>query len=277
MRDTALAPGGRMAVFTDLDDTLFQTARKLDPAAKETALLAAIAGNGKHSYMTRAQGRLLAWMRSGLVIPVTARGSEAFGRVAIAFSGSAIVANGAVILNGDGRADPQWQARMRAGLEPVRAILDGLPEIIRKTACDLDLPVRTWLVEELSLGGVYAVVKTQASALEGKLAELAPRVLAAVASRDVAGAWRLHLNGNNLALIPPTISKGKATAFLLERLRREGLTLAVGVGDSASDLDFMRLCDLWMTPCGSQIDAGAGDVPDGARTGLHAPLEVIAG
>ncbi len=265
MRDAAPpALDGRVAVFTDLDDTLFQTARKLDPAAKETAQLAAVAGNGKHSYMTGAQGGLLTWLRSGLVIPVTARGSEAFGRVAIPFSGPAIVANGAAILNGDGRADPRWRARVEAGLEPARAILDGLPEIVRETARGLDLPARTWLVEEPGLGGVYAVVKTGADALEGRLAELARHLLAAVAlpdgkdDEDGAGAWRLHLNGNNLALVPPAISKANATAFLLDRLRRDGPILAVGVGDSVSDLDFMRLCDLWMTPRGSQIDARAG-------------------
>ena len=261
MREADPKSGGRVTVFTDLDDTLFQTARKLDPAARETAQLAAVAGNGKHSYMTGAQGALLAWLRSGLVIPVTARGSEAFGRVAIPFSGPAIVANGAAILNGDGRADPRWRARVEAGLEPARAILDGLPEIVREIARGLDLPARTWLVEEPGLGGVYAVVKTGADALEGRLAELAGHLLAAVAlpdDEDGAGAWRLHLNGNNLALIPPAISKANATAFLLDRLRREGPILAVGVGDSVSDLDFMRLCDLWMTPRGSQIDARAG-------------------
>jgi hypothetical protein len=45
--------------------------------------------------------------------------------------------------------------------------------------------------------------------------------------------------------------------------------LSIGVGDSVSDLGFMRLCDLWMTPAGSQIDRGMGLDPASASSPAH--------
>ena len=79
-------------------------------------------------------------------------------------------------------------------------------------------------------------------------------------------AWQIHLNGNNLALLPPGLSKRAATAYLLERFREAGEVLAIGVGDSASDLPFMRLCDVWVTPSDSQIDRLCGRAPERAAT-----------
>jgi len=247
----------RIAVFTDLDDTLFQTARKVRDADIAGTVQVARALNGQHGLMTRSQATLLDWIAPERAIPVTARGSEAFSRVGLRFGGQAIVANGAVILDGDGVADPEWQARVMAALAPHRAALDALPDRARGIAATIGAGIRTWLVEEPVCGGVYAVVKVEPGTPESALSQIAP-----LWRETVAGPWRVHLNGNNLALIPPGISKAAATGFVLERLRRGGPVLTIGIGDSSSDLEFMRLCDLWMTPTGSQLDRTvAGPVP----------------
>jgi hydroxymethylpyrimidine pyrophosphatase-like HAD family hydrolase len=249
-----------IAVFTDLDDTLFQTLRKMTGGV-EAARCAAVAANGRDSYMTPAQEALFGWMRlaADLVVPVTARGSEAFSRVLLPFDGPAIVANGAVILDAERRPDPVWEARVAAALEAARPVLETLPDRARAAAAATGFAIRTWLVEEPGLGGVYAVVKAEPGEDEARLADLAP------ALEEVAGpAWRTHRNANNLALIPPGVSKASAVAHVLERLRRDGLCLALGCGDSATDLDFMRLCDTWLTPAGSQVDRLLGDPDDGA-------------
>jgi len=247
----------RIAVFTDLDDTLFQSARKVRDADIAGAVQVARALNGQHGLMTRAQATLLDWIALDRAIPVTARGSEGFARVALRFGGSAIVANGAAILDGTGIPDPEWQAHVIAALAPHRAILDALPDRARAIAAQIGAEVRTWLVEEPACGGVYAVVKVEPGTPESALSQIAP-----LWREAVAGPWRVHINGNNLALIPPGISKAAATGFLLDRLRRAGPVLAIGMGDSSSDLEFMRLCDLWMTPTGSQLDrAITGLVP----------------
>ncbi len=239
----------RIAIFTDLDDTLFQTARKLPPEAVATAVKVAHATNDSHGLMTPGQAALLAWLDPSRTIPVTARGSEAFSRVALTFRGPAIVANGAAILDAAGTPDREWQAHVRSTLAAHRPDLDALPARAQAAAAGIGAEIRTWLVEEPGCGGVYAVVKAEPGTPEDALAPLAARL------RDgLPETWRTHLNGNNLALIPPGISKAAATGFVLARLRQSGPVLAVGLGDSRSDLAFMRLCDLWMTPTGSQLD-----------------------
>jgi hypothetical protein len=240
----------RRVVFADLDDTLFQTARKMTPASVAGASRVATALNGSHGYMTPVQAGLLNWLGPAEVVPVTARGSDAFSRVALAFGDDAVLANGAVILR-DGVPDPAWEAHMMQALAPWTGVLDALPGLARDRAEAQGAQVRAWLVEEPGLGGCYAVAKVEPGTPEAALATLAPDLRA-----TVTPDWGVHLSGNNLALVPPGVSKAAAVAHLLHRLREGGEVLAVGVGDSASDLGFMRLCDLWMTPSGSQIDRG---------------------
>ena len=245
----------RIAIFTDLDDTLFQTARKLDEAQRIGAVQVAQALNGQHGLMTAKQAALLAWFDPVRTIPVTARGSEAFSRVMLTFGGLAIVANGAAILNSAGVPDPEWQACVQATLAPHREALALLPDHARDAAAGIGAEIRTWLVEEPDCGGVYAVVKVEPGTPETALAEIAPHL-----RKAVSGPWRVHMNGNNLALIPPGISKAAATGFVLARMRRTEPILAIGVGDSTTDLDFMRLCDLWMAPTGSQLDRAVAEL-----------------
>ncbi|MEM9049168.1 MAG: hypothetical protein AAGC92_10645 [Pseudomonadota bacterium] len=240
----------RSVVLTDLDDTLFQTARKLPKAVLADARPVAQAHNGAHSYMTAQQAQLMAFLRQGgLVVPVTARGSEAFGRVALDWPGPAIIANGARILT-DGQDDPAYAAAMRSALAPHRDALVALPQAARQAALARDMAVRAWAVEEPGLAGVYAVVKANPGTDEARLAELEQPLAA-----GLPPGWRRHRNGNNLAFLPPPVSKRHAVQWLLARLRQElGPILTIGLGDSLSDLDFMRLCDVWMTPAASQID-----------------------
>lgn len=267
----------RTVVFTDLDDTLFRTARKTPPDELARAHRAARANNGRDSFATPRQRALLDWLDPARCVPVTARGSEAFSRVLLAFAGpAAVLANGAVVLGADGAPDPLWQEHVRCALRPVRDTLDALPERIRAEAARHDVAIRTWLVEEPGCGGVYAVAKAESDPDGGSLRALVPGLREALvdAGGDVGAeagerAWQIHLNGNNLALLPPGLSKRSATAYLLERFRESGEVLAIGVGDSASDLPFMRLCDVWVTPSDSQIDRLCGHAPGCAVAALH--------
>ncbi len=244
----------RTVIFADLDDTLFQTARKLHADDVPHVVQVARATNGHHGFMTRAQAALLDWIDPARAIPVTARGTEAFGRVDLTFGPAAIVANGAVILRADGTPDADWQTHVHTTLAPHRAALADLPERAHAEAAKQGAAVRTWLVEEPGLGGTYAVVKAEPGTPEAALAQMAPALRA-----PLGEGWIQHLNGNNLALIPPGISKAAATAYLLKTWRADGPLLVIGVGDSHSDLAFMRLCDLWMTPTGSQLDRAVPD------------------
>jgi len=267
----------RTVVFTDLDDTLFSTARKTSPTELARSRPAARANNGRDSFATPRQQALLDWLDPARCVPVTARGSDAYARVLLPFTGpAAVLANGAVVLDADGAPDARWDRHVRALLAPVRETLDALPGRIRAEAARLGIEVRTWLVEEPGPGGVYAVAKAETDPSGDVLRALVPGLRAwlpgdasagtaatpvsspfaggSAVAGDPSVGWQVHHNGNNLALLPPGLSKASATACLLKRFRSDGDVLAIGVGDSASDLPFMRLCDLWITPTHSQID-----------------------
>ena len=301
-----------LLILTDLDDSLFSTLRKIPEHLRENATLAAQGANtvaGKDSYMTARQSAMVKWMDLRRCVPVTARGTEAYSRVALSFGGpAAIVANGAVMLDKDGTVNAVYAAHVTTILQPLQEQLLQLPEIMQQLAAQRSLDIRSWTVMEPSCGAAYAVAKcnvnTDGAGLDGLLDDIKAHFIngtarkAGVSTNAVADNraddpaegrddnradncddscdnncddscddscddncadnwadnWRFHINGNNLSLTPAGISKAIATAWLLETLRKDKELVTIGVGDSSSDLEFMRLCDAWLTPTGSQID-----------------------
>jgi hydroxymethylpyrimidine pyrophosphatase-like HAD family hydrolase len=243
----------RALVLVDLDDTLFQTLRKCPPDVPADALSAL--GFGRDGaplgFATPRQARFLSWLgEAALIVPVTARGSDALGRVHIPF-GAAICAHGGVILNEDGEPDSDWAAYVAREAAPHAAQLAALAESAAEIAGQLDVPIRSRTLTEQGIG-LYVLIKHadgDAAALARVVDRLAPLV---------PSGWTVHRNGNNTALMPPFLGKAQAVRALLPRLReRHPDAPVIGIGDSLSDAPFMALCDYAMMPAGSQLSAAA--------------------
>lgn len=239
-------PDTRPVLYTDLDDTLFQTARKMPEPVSETRL-AAIATNGHHSYMTEAQHRMTRWLLAAMrVIPVTARSTDALSRCQIPFESWKIAANGAVILDRAGTPDPDWSARIRAVSDAARDGLEALDAAV--SANNGADRLRHWIVTEAGMP-VYFCVKSNSD--EAWLDDIEQTL------RDIAGAaFRSHRNGNNLSYTPHGISKLDAVLAVEQKIG--GDAPRFGMGDSLTDLPFMGVCTMMMIPPGSQIDAAIG-------------------
>ena len=234
-------------VLADLDDTLFQTRRKVPAGVPERDLVvaSALADGTPSGYSTPVQRALLELLAGATLVPVTARSREALGRTTVA-ARPAVCANGGCIVDADGRADPEWHAHL-SGLAARGTSVEEVFARLDRACADLD--VRRWIVAEDGLG-LYAVAKENGAGTGEALGALVDGPL----GRALPAGWRVHLNGNNLALSPPWLAKRAAVAHLLPRLLGGRADVpVVGLGDSLSDAGFMDLCHFALAPTGSQL------------------------
>ncbi|WP_325095149.1 HAD family hydrolase [Burkholderia contaminans] len=174
--------GNRPLAFVDLDDTLFQTARKMAEGVPRTAATLDVHGQ-PNGFMDPVQHAFITWLLATAdVVPVTARSVEAYGRVMLPFAEGAICSHGGVMLRPDGLLDRSWHERMIEVLQSVQERLPALCEATLAIGRDLGYSLRGWVVEEEGLCH-YVVIKHNESD-DAVLAE----VLAGVRSRRMVDA-----------------------------------------------------------------------------------------
>jgi hydroxymethylpyrimidine pyrophosphatase-like HAD family hydrolase len=236
----------RRVVFIDLDDTLFHTAHRVSPVGAETVAWAS--DGSPASFMHPHQRAFYDWIAAGAdVVPTTGRNADAYRRVSLGFEGWAICSFGGLILRPDGSSEPRWRERIAPLAEAQAGRLDALSGLATGDA------VRTRVVMDDGLP-LYLSIKTAV----GSESALTP-VLAAL--RDaVAPGWQIHLNGHNLAVMPPFLGKEHAVRWYRAHIAGAD-ALAIGVGDSLSDAAFLAACDYAVTPSRSQLLARLTDPP----------------
>ena len=253
-------------IFSDLDDTLFQTRRKMvDELAQEPFRTGALDRSLEpRSFMTEEQAMLVDWMlEQSDLIPVTARGTEEIARVTIPFRSWAIATHGAVILNPQGEADAEWQTLMLEKLAPYREQLLTMQQQITELMAERQINAWARINYEYQQTPVYLVMKHRDSTQLPELYAIADEI----EQRFPTAGWYIHRNGNNVAWLPNVVEKGLAVRFLLERLRSErGVFPVIGLGDSLSDHRFMKLCSWYGLPRQSQFaDHISHTLPEGKR------------
>jgi len=240
--------------LVDLDDTLFQTRRKCPPDVPEADLVPmAFDREGRpSSFATPRQLAWIEWLRRGtLLVPVTGRSLDALGRVDLQFD-YGVAAHGGVVLRQGAQPCEEWQARIAAGAEAERGGLASIAGCFSSLAGSQGADVRVRILEEAGTP-LYVVAKHNDPAREDELHGLAQEVAGSVPS-----GWTVHVNGNNVAYLPPHLGKRQAVEHLLGELRTQHPGLPViGLGDSVTDAPFLALCDFAMIPGHSQLAANA--------------------
>lgn len=240
-------------VLSDLDDTLFQTRRKMvDELALAPFRTGAVDRSlAPRSFMTEEQAMLVDWLlEQAELIPVTARGTEEMSRVQIPFRSWAITTHGAVILTPDGKPDEEWRTHMLKQLSSYRERLISMQRLITEM-----MEAKGWnawarLNFEYDNTPIYLVMKhrdstrlTELNAIADEIETLFPKE-----------GFYIHRNSNNVAWLPDPVDKGLAVSWLLEKLRAErGVFPVLGLGDSLSDHRFMKLCTWFGIPRQSQF------------------------
>lgn len=238
----------RPLIFVDLDDTLFQTARKMDANAVRFPATVDVEG-APNGFMNSTQKQFIEWLLdSADVVPVTARSVEAYSRVQLPFSHGAVCAHGGVILTPGNEMDQAWNDRMISDLDYVQGRLDHLSATTLQIGEELGISLRGWVVVESGLK--HYVVTKHNEKDDGVLTT----VLEEVRRRGLLDGLYVHGNGNNLAFLPQGLRKQLAVQEWIKRdLEVNGPRPLLGFGDSVSDLGFMNECHWWATPQRGQL------------------------
>lgn len=234
----------RPIILTDLDDTLFQTIAKCPDDQLPLTPMSTLESGEVSGYATPRQRAFLDWLQEGDVIPVTNRSAAVLARVNLTWT-TAVCAAGGVIMEHGGSNEPYWRARVRlhSGCgKNVDAVHDALRPVFAAHGND----IRHWAIADDG-ASVYLCAKSQSRDLARLVA------LAADLRADLPAGWRIHTNGNNLALLPAWVDKRQAVRHLLTRLRRDHPDRPIiAIGDSHSDTGFMDLADYAVMPTRSQ-------------------------
>lgn len=240
-------------VLCDLDDTLFQTKRKMhEDCNKKPFRVGALDRDLQpRSFMSEEQAIFTDWLLSTTeLVPVTARGTEETARVQIPFNSWKVMTHGAVITNPDGSVNDEWARTIQVALADVHDPLMSFQKILTDQLTASGINAWCRVNYEYSNMPVYLVMKHKDSE---RIEELIEFNVKAMNTIDMTGFY-LHQNGNNIAWIPHCIQKGNAIEWLLKKLRNErGTFPVIGFGDSLSDHTFMKLCDWYGMPSRSQF------------------------
>lgn len=229
-------------IFTDLDDTLIQTKRKINP--KKTISEGAYDRDGNPlSYFTESQKAILNLFDnpSSTFIPVTGRNTDALNRVNINFRSYRVVSHGAVVLTPDSHLCSVWKKSIE---DKVEACVENLyieNSKIESTIKNKNLKARTRVIVDNKIPSYISI--------KGEIEDLnvIKRHHYEYCNFDI------HENGRNHALLPEYAKKSNAVRFVMEQLGVTCNDLTIGIGDSLTDLDFMYECQYMMMPNNSQI------------------------
>jgi len=237
-------------IFLDLDDTVFHSLRKA-PTGKVLKAAAHTRDGRVVSFFSEQQLAFLELMQGHMkVIVTTARNSDALSRVRFCFDGVAIVSYGGLILDESGNQDACWSNRIATQLEAQGDDLPDLFDHLESCARALDPGLRVQIVVDHELA-LYVVVKHR-DADNLSLSRFSHDVV--MGSELVRRKYRVHLNDNNLAILPRWLDKAHAVRYLQGIYRQQHAdAVFFGMGDSLSDRDYLQLCDYALVPSGSQL------------------------
>ena len=242
----------RLFVFTDLDDTLFQSAKGNVP---EHAIQATVDAEGNtYAYSSLQQQKLLeVLVKAGaVVVPVTGRRSSSFLNCRlpdVMSSDYAIVSHGAVILNKQHRVLEEWVTYLENHYELLhwQEVLNAMYEQLLEHYAD-DKRVRVRLIVDQGITAYICIKINKVGYLPAQSAQVS-----SVLNAKLKTNMLLHENGRNFAILAPYAQKKVAVNFLKEKLAVNKFDTVFAMGDSHSDMPFMNDADFLIIPQHAQI------------------------
>ncbi len=253
----------------DLDDTLFQTQRKIDawelPTTEPKSLVCStINKQGEPlSFMSQRQAVFFNWLLASTeLIAVTARDRQEIKRVKLPFNSWQVLTHGAIILTPDGELLSTWQQHLYDALAPLQDKLNQLSEVFANHSKEANSQLvftphsDTFNSGKISYNGsnkhkltIYLAIK-HGQKDHQVLVDLANKLPTLI--RDFDQHFYVHVNANNLAILPHAVHKRHAVQFLLDN-HLDNHRPSFGFGDSLADLPFLQLLDWYGMPNHGQL------------------------
>ncbi|MCB1064790.1 MAG: hypothetical protein KDN20_17955 [Verrucomicrobiae bacterium] len=180
------------------------------------------------------------------IVPVTARDLASFQRVSIdgiPMEGVAVLSNGGLVLNSEGKVDEEW---FDLASEICKPWVDQLLELYGWLLQQEIGSLKTRMIE--GARGLPAYVVAKASFDWWKTTE-AKELLAQVSKKSPLIVSKYK---NELQVLTPALNKKTATEFVIKKYY-SGNAPVLCLGDMPADIDFMRLAAFMVTPRDSSI------------------------
>lgn len=240
-----------MIIFTDIDDTLMRTARKIKGDVSKLKVGAINHKGVPLSFCDSKREKLINELIDNSVsIPVTARSIASFKNLKIGFKNHAVLNFGATILDKNLELDMAWHNFILKNSQELnqeeifKDIMSSLSALLQEFEIETKAPKEN----EIS---VYANFRLSALISE-KLNHVKEKIVEILNEKNILEKFYFYQTDRDLALIPSFIKKENAVMFLMENYYSKE-DLMVGLGDHKNDLSFMSLCDFIMFPTDSML------------------------
>lgn len=233
-----------MIIFTDIDDTLMKTARKV--ADISSMKVGALNHKGeKNSYIDSQRFSLIQnLLLKQVCIPVSARSKKSFANLLISFNYHAVLNFGATILNSKKEVDLNW-------FNHIENMSKKLNQNYVFKLIENSFNLESFEVKIFQEDGVSCYMNYR-SYDKQKMDELKQNIEQLLLKLSLIDSFYFYQTDRDLALIPQFIKK----EFGVEYLRKNHYPLndlTIGIGDHKNDLSFMKQCDFIMVPTDSTL------------------------
>ena len=231
-----------MIFFTDIDDTLMKTKRKIQ--FQNNCIIGAFSESGDVlSLISPERSCLIDLISNYKVIPVTARSKDALSRVQLSFNAEKIINFGATILDEKNEVNLTWK------------------DLILKNQLDLNVLSSYKIIkQELILPDNFKPIERFDDEIlvflnyRNENISLSENITTKLKIEEFLIQHNLpfyiYMTDRDLTLIPKYIKKELALEFVMKNY--EGET-TIGIGDHKNDFSFMSLCDFSIIPNDSSL------------------------
>ncbi|MCA2452958.1 HAD-IIB family hydrolase [Vibrio alginolyticus] len=240
-------------VFTDLDETLFSSNDIGEPATVDKL-------NKYHSYSSPKKRALIDLFesKSTLVIPVTGRNSESLNRCIlkeILECEYSIVSYGMLVLDRKKKPLQDWINLLHDNYNfcEWESVINYAYEVIRHDLSHIGDKLNVKIIVD------HGIVSHLSIKLKRKYydSDILNEISTYLNSHKFSN-FKFHENDRTFALLPPFCNKAKAVQYLKNKISNDG-DLVFGIGDSTTDIEFMKQADYMIVPRNTQISRGIDD------------------